>query len=126
VSHGTHEHWLHFVQYVEAVLKNWGDQQVTHVVIERFDITMETVTKSRQPIAMWIIGAVQYVCWKNDIPVTLQSRDIKRFSTDGKLKKLGWYWTTGEGHDTDAARHLLAYLWDTNQIEYERFIDGES
>jgi len=61
-----------------------------------------------QPQALEAIGVVRYLARRADCPFELQSpADAKRFSTDQKLKKLGWYTPTEGGHVNDALRHLL-------------------
>jgi hypothetical protein len=60
-----------------------------------------------QPEALYTIGALSYVTTWQDTPFRLQSpADAKQFSTDEKLKRLGWY-TPGRDHANDAGRHLL-------------------
>lgn len=61
-----------------------------------------------QPDALEIIGAIKYVCYLNGIKPEHQSpANAKRFSTNAKLKALGWRHPTPGGHADDAARHLL-------------------
>ena len=64
--------------------------------------------RTNQPEALEGIGALRYICAGHDIPFELQSpADAKRFSTNDKLKRLGWYKPTRGGHANDALRHLL-------------------
>lgn len=82
-----------------------------HVVIERFTINAGTHTKSRQMDPLYIIGYVEGMCAKLGIPYTEQTAtQAKKFSTDHKLRQIGWYQRTPDGHANDAARHLLARI----------------
>lgn len=64
--------------------------------------------RSWQPDALWSIGVVRYLARRAGCLFELQMpADAKRFSTDEKLKKLGWYTPTEGGHVNDALRHLL-------------------
>ncbi len=81
-----------------------------HVVIERWDVRKDTFGKSAQEDARYIIGAVEW--WARPSWITYHEQrpaEAKSFSTNDKLRKLNWY-TGGEGHGDDAARHLLVYL----------------
>jgi len=74
-----------------------------------------------QPDALEVIGALRYLCWRCEVPFELQSpADAKRFSTDEKLKKLGWYTPTPDGHANDAQRHLLLGLVRHQEIDLRR------
>lgn len=80
-------------------------------VAERFTITAQTAQKSPQYDALYIIGHVEAVCYASGIPFALQTpTQAKAFSTDEKLKRLGWYKPTIGGHANDAARHMLRWL----------------
>jgi hypothetical protein len=78
------------------------------VVCESFVIGPNTMKKSRGNWSLELIGALRYICWKYDVPFTLQSPgDAKRFSTDAKLKRVDWWTPTKGGHANDALRHLM-------------------
>lgn len=80
------------------------------VVVERFIINAATARKSAQPDALLVCGALEYMSHRNGWTFILQKpADAKTFSTDDKLKSLGWY-RPGMGHANDAARHLLLAL----------------
>lgn len=77
------------------------------VVCESYTITGATAQKSQQVDALYIIGALEYVCRKLGFPFELQSpAQAKSFATDEKLQAIGWY-APGNGHANDAARHAL-------------------
>jgi len=83
-----------------------------HIIIERWDVRKDTFGKSAQEDARYIIGAVEWWATRLSPRVTYHEQrpgEAKSFSTNDKLRKLGWY-KGGEGHGDDAARHLLVYL----------------
>jgi hypothetical protein len=119
--YGQHDDWCEFCTHMENMLDNG---HVDQIVIETYQITMETVKKTRQYEPLMIIGVTLWLAQKYDVGVKVQARSIKTFATDGKLRNLGW-WFEGQQHARDAARHLLAFLWDNKMIEAEEFLDGE-
>lgn len=82
------------------------------IVMEKFTINAATHKKSPQPTAMYIIGAVRYLYRKyTGKTVILQTpADAKSFSTNDKLKAVGFWHKGGEGHANDAFRHALVYM----------------
>lgn len=105
---GETEGRINFYRTFESLV---GNGRPVEVVAEKFTINTMTARKSPQPDALYILGAVEYLCDKLGIPFSLQTpAQAKSFATDEKLRALGWYSTTGEGHSNDARRHLLVYL----------------
>lgn len=86
------------------------DREVT-VIIERWDVRANTHQLTNQDDPRYIIGYVDGIC--HALPhvtyVEQTPAQAKRFGTDDKLKKMGWY-VAGEDHARDAARHLLVCL----------------
>lgn len=81
------------------------------LVCESFIITVQTAKNTQATWSLELIGVARMVselyCQQ---PLTLQQpASAKRFSSDERLKKLGWY-TPGKGHANDAARHLMLYM----------------
>lgn len=101
--------------YVEA----WGKQPDLHVVIERFFISQTTVGKEGD--AHWALGAIgviEYLAERDGFTFTIQGASAaKNFSSDERLKSLGWYRSTKGGHCNDAIRHLLLYLVKNQLID---------
>lgn len=97
--------------------KNWGlglgaDPVPDVVIIERWDVRTYTHKLTNQDDPRYIIGYVEGVCYMAPRRVRYTEQtpaEAKRFSTNKKLKTLGWY-RGGEGHADDAARHLLVRL----------------
>jgi hypothetical protein len=96
-------------QFVFLDFFNSYASKMDEVVCEAYIITPETLRKSRQNYSLEIIGAVKWICHRLEIPFTLQTpAQGKAFGTDEKLKRIGW-WSPGQGHANDAARHALTY-----------------
>ena len=97
------------------------------IVCEDFRITMQTAKKSAQPDALKIIGALDYLAFRDGAKFVLQTpADAKRFATDDRLRKAG-LWTPGRRHANDAARHLFLYLCKKgllNAAEVDQRDDG--
>lgn len=83
----------------------------TVIVAESFIITSATAKNTQAPWSLEVIGVARMVselyCGR-DLRLQ-QAASAKRFSSDARLKRLGW-WTPGKGHANDAARHLLLYV----------------
>ena len=94
---------------------------VEAVVCESFIITNATLTKSRgENWSLESIGALRFLCTQHEVPFVLQTpARAKSFSTDEKLKRIGWH-TAGKGHATDASRHLLLYAVSNGLLELGR------
>lgn len=93
------------------------------VVCENFFITSQTAKKTPAPWSLKLIGVAEYLCQKYDRKFTLQApADAKRLATDTRLKALGWY-SGGEGHQDDSARHLLVYCLKNGIIDGKDLVD---
>lgn len=81
--------------------------------IDPISVAYETFTPrpgayTWQPEALYTIGTIRYLGKKYGFETVGQSpADAKRFSTNDKLKKIGWRNPSTGGHADDAARHLL-------------------
>lgn len=85
------------------------ERRIGLVVCESFTITGGTIKKTRggPNAAIETIGAIRYLCRVGGVPLVLQSpAEAKGFSTDDKLRRIGWFEGL-PGHARDAARHLL-------------------
>lgn len=93
------------------------------VVIEKYQVDGRTAKLSQQPDALKQTGAIENTCKELGIPVVFQMPAVaKKFATDPKLKALGWFRKTKDGHSNDAARHLLRYLVKENLLGREDFM----
>lgn len=114
-----HEHDPHVKPYLEEIegrikaldwlslaLITYTNDEV-EVVCEYFRITQTTGRLSQQYDALYIIGALEFLCHVHKVPFHTQETNVKVFASDRKLKELEWYKASKGGHQNDAARHLL-------------------
>lgn len=93
-------------------------------VVERYIITPATAKMSQQHDALEIIGALKFIARKYNHPLVMQTpAEAKKFSTDAKLKTVGWY-QPGHGHARDASRHALLFLAKQGIIGLHTLIGG--
>lgn len=99
-----------FHQFIEDFLSK--NKEICRVVIENFIIGTSTGKKSQQPWSLRLIGVVVFLCEKYGVPLTIQNPVERKFATNDKLKKVGFWHKGGEGHANDAYRHGLVWLID--------------
>ncbi len=96
----------------------------TTFVVEKYIITPATAKLSQQHDALEIIGALKYLVRKYDHKMVMQSpSEAKAYSTNDKLKRVGWY-RPGLDHARDASRHLLLHLSKVGIIDLHTLIGG--
>jgi len=94
-------------RWLSEAVGEYGEENIL-VVCERFIINAGTAKKTQAPWSLEQIGALRYLCRLHRVELVLQSPgEAKSFSTNDKLKTLGWYAPSTGGHQADAARHLL-------------------
>ena len=95
-----------------------GRERFDLVVSEGIVITAQTLKKSRDvQDAIEFIGIMRYACRKWGPPFETQTpSDAMTFSTDAKLRALGW-WVSGPDHANAASRHLLLALVRHREID---------
>ena len=107
--------------YMPAVV---GDQSgcPTHIVCERYDISAETLRKSRQYEALELIGVLKYIAHREGAEYVASQRSNKTFSNDDRLRAAGWLARPKHEnrHENDAKRHLLTWLCRTKRMEVPR------
>jgi len=83
-------------------------QEDLTVFSESFIINAYTAKNTQAPWSLELIGVARRTSRKyTGRDLALQSpSQAKGFSSDDRLKKMGWY-TPGKGHANDASRHLL-------------------
>ena len=107
------------VQFVDDVLST-ADSGI-NVVVESF--VPRPGTRTWQPDALEVIGAVRWTCLKYHHEFELQTpAQAKAFSTNEKLKRIGWYSPTKDGHANDAVRHLLLAMVRHGDIAKEDLV----
>lgn len=96
------------------------------IVCESFQISERTIKTALSLDALDIIGWLKgEQLYKRARPFYQQTpAQAKRFSTDEKLKTLGWFERTKDGHANDANRHLLAWLMSTDWPVRDHIIAG--
>lgn len=93
-------------------------------VVEKYIITPATAKLSQQHDPLEIIGALKFLVRKYEHNLVLQSpSEAKAFSTNEKLKRVGWY-KPGQDHARDASRHALLYLSKVGIIDLHTLIGG--
>jgi len=78
---------------------------------EAFIITPQTAKNTQAPWSLELIGVTRMVSevYLQKPLIIQQVASAKRFSTDTRLKRMGWY-SRGKGHANDASRHLLLLM----------------
>lgn len=103
---GIESDWCKLVASFEALL---ASGEVTLVVLEAFTISQRTLTVTRTDDALNIIGAIQYLCWRDKVECVQQKpSDVKPVVTDRVLKNIE-FWHASD-HARDAARHMAYRL----------------
>lgn len=94
------------------------------IVCESYVITAATLRKTRgENWSLESIGALRWMSNRHGVEFVLQTpADGKRFGTDDKLRKIGWYNPTPGGHANDAARHLLTYIARDNPARFKELL----
>ena len=81
------------------------------IVIEDFKITTGTGKLGSPDWSLRLIGAVEYLGFKYDIPVVKQyPSNAKAFSTNDKLRAVDMWHKGGAGHANDSLRHAMLYM----------------
>lgn len=81
------------------------------IVIEDFRITTGTGKLGSPDWSLRLIGAVEYICYKNDIKLVKQMpSNAKAFSTNEKLRAVDMWHKGGAGHANDSLRHAMLYM----------------
>lgn len=114
--------WYDSLYFVHETLKSGGRPDI---VCEDFIITSETVKKSRQSYSSEGIGVLRFLTKSYGCRFEIQTpAAAKSFSSNDKLKRIGWY-VPGQDHANDAARHLLLYAVKQGRIRLDQFIERD-
>ena len=109
-TEGRHAFYRQFESMIATGVK-------AEVVGEKYVITARTAQLTAQYDALFILGHIDALSDKLGFPLTLQTpAAAKAFSTDSKLRAVGWYTPSKGGHSNDAARHLLLYVSSRKQL----------
>jgi DNA-directed RNA polymerase subunit N (RpoN/RPB10) len=91
-----------------------------HVACERFTVTQATVTKGGDAHhSLEQIGVYRYLARRMDHSFELHgASDCKKFTSDDRLRALGWYTPTKGGHTNDSLRVLAKQLADLKDPKF--------
>lgn len=116
--------WYDALFFMDELLRTVPNT-IEAVVCEDFIYTAATAQKSRQTWSTEGIGVLRYLTRRAGVDFILQTpASAKRFSTDEKLRRIGW-WNPGHGHANDAARHLLVYAVSNGRAPMDWFRSEE-
>ncbi len=108
---------LHFIH---EMMRQGG--VVPEIICEDFIFTKETLKKSRQLYSTEGLGALRFLCEEYECNFYIQTpAAAKSFSSNEKLKKIGWH-TPGKVHANDAARHLLLHGVEHGLVDVRQFM----
>lgn len=94
------------------------------IVVENF--VPRGGAKTWQPDALHLIGMLKYIAHIQDCAITLQSpADAKRWSSDAKLKQVGWWEVSKSDHVRDALRHLLLAVTRHQLVDVTKLLRGD-
>ena len=111
-AHDTFISWEdpHFEAVIQFICDATASEGPNLVVIcEGFRITSKThkLDQGAFEQTLDIIGACHALCVLNGSEFVRNYPSDKEFGSDAHLRRLGWWYTGGDGHANDAARHLL-------------------
>ena len=111
-----------------GALAVWAEEVVPmldELVCEDFRVgpqTLKTGGDWRHPTAA--IGVLRYWCEKAGVPFVLQQpAEAKSFSSDARLRALGWYHPSRGGHANDALRHLVLRLATLGELPLSTLVE---
>ncbi len=108
---------------VYLVLRNLERYEDCTVVTEKFTISERTLKTALSLDALDINGWLTLESQRQGFELVVQTpAQAKKFATDDKLKALGWFERTKDGHANDAARHCLVYLINKRPAAREQLI----
>lgn len=84
-------------------------KQADLVTIERFTISSRTLKLTRQPDALYMIGATALICYEETITLELESPANAKSAFPDEMLKLHGVYPVGK-HARDAVRHALIAL----------------
>ena len=113
--------YFDFCDYVDELFRT-SDARPTHIVCERYEISAETLRKSRQYEALELIGVLKYFAHREGAEYVASQRSNKTFSNDDRLRAAGWLARPKHEnrHENDAKRHLLTWLCRTKRMDVPR------
>lgn len=124
--HGTSE--LSIDEVLEVLVNGLDDPDTKKpdvIIIEDFKITPGTGKLGSPDWSLRLIGAVEYLCYKWDIPLVKQlPANAKNFSSNERLRRIGMWHKGGKGHALDSLRHAMLYMVK-NGWRDDRLLDSD-
>jgi hypothetical protein len=97
-------------EHVGYVLERLIERHRPDVAIEQFVMNINTVKNTQAPWSLKVMGIAEYLAAKYECRCVIQAQSsAKRFSTDARLRALGWY-LPGKGHANDGSRQTLLHM----------------
>ncbi len=107
------------IHFVYEIMKQGVKPEI---ICEDFIFTKETLKKTRQIYSTEGLGALRFLCEEYECQFYIQTpAAAKRFSSNDKLKQIGWY-RPGKTHANDAARHLLLHGVENGLVNVRQFM----
>jgi hypothetical protein len=104
------------------VLGLWALYPDMVVVYEDFTISARTIRTAVDYSALYVIGWLIIEAEARGHALVKQNNTHKGWADDDKLRTLGWYYPSENGHQNDAIRHLIYYLLHNERDEARQVI----
>jgi hypothetical protein len=114
----THQAWEWKPADLYREIESWLPSMDV-IVVEDFIISGQRAKEANVTIEM--IGVLNYLTWKADIPLVRARPGAYKFADGPKLKRLGWY-TKGSDHARSASGHLVKYLCESGLLDPARLL----
>jgi hypothetical protein len=95
-------------------IEDWVKHEDTHILIENYIISQETVKKGESPWSLNLIGVVKYFCYHAKKELDFQDPDDRMFADSEKLQAVNFWHVGGEGHANDSLRHAMVWIVNRN------------
>lgn len=107
----------------EAILDLIGLYEII-IVCEDYFNSVEAAKRAPSPWSRELIGVIKFLCRKYGLalPVMQMPSAAKKVATDARLKHLGWWLQTDEGHANDSSRLVLWYCLKHNLIDRRELV----
>lgn len=110
-----------FLDTCDRISWHLGTRDELQVLCESYIITARTAQLTQQYDPLMLIGVVTYECGKAGVKLTMQAPAVRK-KGEAKLKTMGWFRKTKDGHSNSSSGHLLVYLLKYNLLtEADRF-----
>lgn len=95
------------------------------IAAERYVFGVNSTRKTRQSDPMKLTGQLEGIAKLHDAEFRLVNQaDSKKMAPDSKLRELGWYTKTKDGHANDASRVVFVTLAHVHPTEFTKLVYG--